>query len=221
VDPFITTYPSRKKVNPLDLRPEDIVLEDVAHHLAIQNRWAGASREPLSTAQHAVYVSKLAALLANQGYTPIDDSQWRELLLLVSLQGLHHDDSEYILGDVTKWLKESPPMKAYCEAEDRAQTMLYRHWGLSTVMSPPVLEADKLMVRFEGAFSFGRDFVIREPDYPAITDKEWDRIKIRLGWQPWDWRYAEMEYLRTHEFLTHRLEDLRDRRARKDMARAT
>lgn len=220
MDPFITTYPSRKKVNPLDLRPEDIVLEDVAHHLAIQNRWAGASREPLSTAQHAVYVSKLARELSVQ-CGDIEGEMWAELMLLVGLQGLHHDDSEYILGDVTKWLKESPPMHAYCEAEDRAQTMLYRHWGLPTYMSPPVLKADKLMVRFEGAFTFGRDFVIRKPDYPAITPEEWNLVRITHDWNPWDWRRAKEEYLRLHQSLTHSLETLRDRRARKDMARAT
>lgn len=219
--PFITTFPSKKRINPLDLQDEDIVLEDVAHHLAIQTRWCGASAEPFHTAQHAVFVSRIAvdieASRVIEGYPG-----GPELRLLVGLQGLHHDDSEYALGDITKWLKESPQMGEYRMAEDSAQTVLYRHWELPQVMYAAVEDADRLMARFEGAFTFGRNHVINaKRGYTAITEDEWYYIKAKLGWYPWDWRYAEQQYLLEHRKLVHALEDLRDRRARKRLATAT
>ena len=56
--PFITTYMGLK-VNPLDLHPSEIWIEDIAHHLAIQNRFVGATVRPINVAQHSVYVYKL------------------------------------------------------------------------------------------------------------------------------------------------------------------
>src|SRR5678809_1437773 len=103
--PMLTTSTGRK-VNPMALTPEDISIEDIAHHLSCINRWCGALREPISVAQHCVHVSWL---LQGTG---------------LELDGLLHDASEAYLGDVTKWVKRHPSMEFYREAEQRATKVI-------------------------------------------------------------------------------------------------
>lgn len=50
---FICTYTGRK-FYPLDPRPEDVCIEDIAHALALVNRFGGHTRVPYSVAQHSV-----------------------------------------------------------------------------------------------------------------------------------------------------------------------
>lgn len=77
-------------------RRETITLDDVAHHLAQTCRFAGAPSgaegepRPFSVAEHAVLVArKLVAEGAPR----------------LGLPGLHHDDSEHVLGDTPSPLK--------------------------------------------------------------------------------------------------------------------
>lgn len=78
----------------IDLRnpsPASITLEDVAHGLANTCRFNGQCRKFYSVAEHAVAVSER---LESQGYGPA-----------VCLAGLHHDDTEAYLTDITTPLK--------------------------------------------------------------------------------------------------------------------
>lgn len=56
--PFMMTY-SGQKFHLLDPRPDEVHIYDVAHHLALQNRYAGATKFPYSVAQHSVLVSRI------------------------------------------------------------------------------------------------------------------------------------------------------------------
>lgn len=71
-------------------QPDTIVLEDIAHGLSHTCRYNGQI-EFYSVAEHAVAVSERLETL---GYT-------REMCMI----GLHHDDAEAYLGDVTRPLK--------------------------------------------------------------------------------------------------------------------
>src|SRR5688572_21285191 len=93
------------EVFPLELKEQDVRLTDVAHALALVNRFGGHTRFPISVAQHAVYVSCLCEPYGRE-------AAW---------QGLHHDDSEYLLGDMTKWVKQSEQMAGYRALEERVQ----------------------------------------------------------------------------------------------------
>ena len=162
MNPFIITYPGKRRLNPLALTDTDIDIGDIAHSLSQINRFVGHSPYPISVAQHAVIVSQLC------------ENHPTQACLVCAWQGLHHDDSEYVLGDVSKWLKMSPEMKAYRDAEDYNQRAIYDHFGCPREMTKLVTAMDKLMVRYEAAICFGRDTVLREPDYPAITpEEEW------------------------------------------------
>lgn len=73
-------------------RPEDIHVDDIAHHLAAINRYTGAARRPYNVAQHSCLVSQL-------------------LPPRLRLAGLLHDAAEAYTGD---W---SSPMKVLVRLE--------------------------------------------------------------------------------------------------------
>lgn len=82
---------SGRYVDLLDPDPKTIILTDIAHHLSQLCRYNGATRCFYSIAEHAVRCSQLGHRL---GY----GSKAR-------LAMLHHDDAEYVLGDVIRPLK--------------------------------------------------------------------------------------------------------------------
>jgi len=168
----ISTF-TGKEVNPLDLRSEDICIEDIAHALACCNRFAGHTQRPITVAQHSVYVSRLCVGTSFE------------------LQGLLHDAAEAYLGDVTKWLKATPEMRAYREVEDRTQHVIYNTFQCPATVSDEVEWADRVMVRFEGGKGF-KNFTIDHPNYPPLTATEIDAVG---AWGFWSWRQAEEAFL--------------------------
>ena len=173
--PHLTTFTGRI-VNPLDLKPKDINIRDIAHALALCNRFAGHTRLPISVAQHSVFVSRLL---------PPEQA----------LQGLLHDASEAYLGDVTKWLKESDEFAAYRIAEERVQSQIFEYFGCPTVISADVWNADKLMVRYEAMRS---GLSIHHPNYPVPTAEEQERVG---KWDFWQWEMSEDVFLYTYRVI--------------------
>jgi hypothetical protein len=177
VNPVIYTY-TGKWVNPLDFKVEDFSEVDMAHGLANINRFNGHVKRPISVAQHSYFVSKLVEQHGPE----------------VALQGLCHDGAEYVLGDVTKWLKHSPEMAAYREAEERTQKTIFRALNLPETLHPAVEEADRLMVRYEGNEGFGPSFIIQHPAYPPLTAEEIASVK-KHEWIFWTWPQARQMFL--------------------------
>jgi len=164
----------------MSLRPEDICIEDIAHHLALINRFNGATKRPISVAQHSVYVARLCW-----------DLSWE-----TQLQALLHDATEAYLGDITKWLKNTPMFAAYRGLEFVTQDIIFKKFNCQIAMLPDaVVEADRLMVRFEA--SRGMKHALDVPDhlknkYGLPTEEE----KQRVGkWQPWSWKVSEDLFL--------------------------
>lgn len=79
---------------PLDPRAEDVDLADIAHHLGMKCRYAGATRNFYSVAEHSVYVALMLSLMG------MSDQ--------VVLAGLLHDASEAYNGDLIRPLKYDP-----------------------------------------------------------------------------------------------------------------
>jgi hypothetical protein len=174
-----------RKINPLDVQPADIVIEDIAHHLALCNRFAGATKVPLSVAQHSVYAARIC------WDTPH------------ALQALLHDASETYLGDVTKWLKKTPEMAGYRAAEDRLQRTIYRKYGCAEETAEVVERADRVLVRYEMSKLLpGCTVALMQPDqernYPPLTAEEIASVKY---WIPWTWQKSEVEFLAAFEQL--------------------
>ena len=115
---------------PLDPRPEELRIEDIAHALSQQCRFAGHSRLFYSVAEHSVHVSALC---------PLEDALW----------GLLHDASEAYLQDVARPLKSLPEFAAYREAERHLQEMIVRGFGLDAEPPASVHDADNAMLHLE------------------------------------------------------------------------
>ena len=95
---WIMTY-SGIPVCPLDPKPSDILIEDIAHALGMTCRWAGHCKTFYSVAEHSVRVADVCASLGRmKGYT---DQQILELRML----GLMHDATEAYVGDIPRPLK--------------------------------------------------------------------------------------------------------------------
>lgn len=171
---------SKREVNPLDIRSEQIDIQDIAHGLALCNRFAGQTSRPISVAQHSVYAARMIA----DALGPIQ----------LIRQALLHDAAEAFLGDVTKWLKETSAMEYFRHVENRLQRVIYQKFSVPDEMHPMVEEVDRILVRFEGShkYGFGPEFIIRHPAYGPLTKEE----KERVGkWSPWSWRESERLFL--------------------------
>lgn len=117
---------SGRQFYPLDPRPGDIDINDIAHSLANQCRFSGHCRKHYSVAQHSVLVSMLC---------DPQDALW----------GLLHDASEAYLIDVPSPLKKLPEFLFYREAEARLMAMVCDVFGLNRDEPPSVKIADRRM----------------------------------------------------------------------------
>ena len=124
-DSWIQTYTGRK-FWPHDPEPDDIVIEDVAHALALANRYTGHTREPYSVAQHCVIMSWLCP-----------DKKW----------ALMHDAAEAYLSDVARPVKRY--LQGYAEMEDRLLACVAGKFGLAMPIPDCVHEWDKIMLTAE------------------------------------------------------------------------
>jgi len=135
--PLILTF-SGKYVNPLDLKPDDITVVDIAAHLANHCRYTGATRykdEPAfySVAQHSILVSRLV---------PEE----------IAYEGLFHDAAEHTLIDLARPVKYDEYFgKAYRGAQKRAEKVINDTLGLQMIPEVKALvkKADMLCLAWE------------------------------------------------------------------------
>lgn len=174
-----------KRINLFGIRVEDICIEDMAHSLALVNRFGGHTKFPISSAQHSYFVS----LLCEPEH---------------ALYGLFHDAADAYVGDMTKWLKESPDMRLFRDLEDHVQRQCYAAVGIDLALTdallpPDVHAADVLMVRYEALMGYGEHMpLFKRPEYPIPTAEEIKRIGL---WKPWTWEHAEDMFLARYEEL--------------------
>jgi hypothetical protein len=183
---FIRTY-SGAKFWPLDPRAEEITLEDVAHHLALECRFQGATSTHYSVADHALRVSRLAEwMVLRDGRTPAHFELARE----VALWGLHHDDSEAYLKDLPTPVKHSPGLgELYRELERNMMDQIIIRFELMPHEPQIVKVADQILCNTEG-----RDLVKGFVTRPGIELLE-DRIT------PLTAEAAEFEFIRRHDAI--------------------
>lgn len=93
----------------MDPRPEEIFVEDVAHNLAHEPRFNGATREPYSVAQHSIYVARRVNAL-------VDSRLPQATAKRACLCALLHDGPEAFIKDVNGPLKKFLP--DYCRVEE-------------------------------------------------------------------------------------------------------
>jgi 5'-deoxynucleotidase YfbR-like HD superfamily hydrolase len=139
-------------VHPLDLRPEEIAIEDIAAALSKQCRFTGHTRALYTVGQHSIEVSKRAAIIhATECVSPrCIASQGEAGETLIALWGLLHDASEAYVADVSSPVKHDPRFAAYRDIEYSIMHALAVRFELPTVGLPPcVKEADARMLATE------------------------------------------------------------------------
>lgn len=105
---FTSTFTGRR-FWPLDPRPEDIDLRDIARALSMQCRWGGHVREFISVAQHSVLVAE---------HLPVG----------LALRGLLHDAAEAYLVDVPSPIKKY--LIGYGKIEARLLSVIGERFGI-------------------------------------------------------------------------------------------
>ncbi|RVN04626.1 HD domain-containing protein [Sinorhizobium meliloti] len=167
---WMQTYTGRK-FWPMDPRADEVLIEDIAHSLSLQCRYAGHCLRFYSVAEHSVH---LARHLRWQGVE-------------VALWGLLHDASEAYLVDVPRPVK--PHLPGYKEAESKVMAAVCERFGLSSTMPAVVHDADNRII--------GDELVNLAPmDWHARYD---DPLGVNIRcWYP---AQAEEEFLATFEAL--------------------
>jgi len=129
---------------PLDPRPEDIDIEDIAHALSLVCRFGGHCSTFYSVAEHSVRVSMA---IVEAGGTRTE-----------AFAGLMHDAAEAYLGDMIWPLKQAPSVAGYKAIEHRVQSVIFAKFGLPDELPPIVKRFDLVLLSTEK-----RDLMIAGP----------------------------------------------------------
>lgn len=127
----ITTW-TKARVDPLELIPEDVSIEDIAHALARQCRYNGHVEGFLSVARHSIWVSQRLEDVGCQRSTV--------------LAGLLHDAAETYLGDLPRPLKQADALEAFRHADLLADEAVAAAFGLPFPYPDAVHEADNYVL---------------------------------------------------------------------------
>jgi len=106
---------------PLDPKPEEVFIEDIAHALSMTCRFAGHCTRFYSVAEHSVNVSRLV---------PPEDALW----------GLLHDAAEAYSADIPRPLKRF--LTEWKPMEDAITNVIVQKFGLPSEEPRSVKEAD-------------------------------------------------------------------------------
>ena len=112
----IMTY-SRVLMDPLDARPEQILIEDIAHSLSLMTRANGHCRHFFSVAQHSIN-----CLL---------EAQSRGYNRRIQLACLLHDAAEAYIADIPRPVKHR--LAGFAEIEDRVISVVFQKFGLTEI----------------------------------------------------------------------------------------
>ena len=135
---WISTHTGRR-FWPLDPRPDEIDIRDIAHALSNQCRFSGHSNRFYSVGEHSLRVS---------GIVPPEHALW----------ALLHDASEAYLVDLPRPLKHTPGFaEVYREAEARLMLAVAERFGLDPVMPDEVERADQILLATERRDLLGAD----------------------------------------------------------------
>jgi uncharacterized protein len=135
---------------PMDPRPEDVNIKDIAHSLALSCRFNGHCNLFYSVAQHSVFVSEL-----------VKPPQ--------ALAALLHDSPEAYLGDII------PPVKLFLpnieKVERKLEEVIFQRFGIEHYDNKEIKHADKIALYTEM-----RDLMSNPPE----TWREFEDYKTQL-----------------------------------------
>jgi hypothetical protein len=152
--------------------PDSIAIEDIAHALSLQCRFAGHCREHYSVAEHSVRVA-----LTLKG-------------IQMQLCGLLHDAAEAYLVDLPSPIKAK--MRDYQNVEFAVQQVISKRYTVPLSLPEEVKQADLILLATEK-----RDLMAKEPapwiDLP---------VPLKEKITPWTPKQAESNFLALFKKLT-------------------
>jgi 5'-deoxynucleotidase YfbR-like HD superfamily hydrolase len=180
----------------LDPRPEDFDPVRTARTLAHEHRYVG-NFGPYSVAQHAVNVAETVESLL-WDFTGDDEDDKR--VCRRALAGLHHDDVEYITGDLPQPVKSLfPEFKAF---ERSFEPAIERRYAID-LNDEIIKEADRIV--------FCAEIRVLVPAHAQSAYAPYGDPAYRIGLQPqwreivpWSADEAFARYMETHDRLTAR-----------------
>lgn len=153
-DRVIRTY-SGRYIDVFDPNPDDILLEDIFHGLALESRWGNQCPHFYSVAQHSVLTAQIVK-------NTIDPK--------LALEALLHDASEAYLHDMPKPIKNAMP--DYRMIEDGLMGIIAKKFGFNWPLDPAVHAVDGDMLKLEWNALMVSDI----PDYSRLGGSPWDPV---------------------------------------------
>jgi len=188
---WIQTYTGRK-FTPLDPRPEDVAIEDIAHALSLICRFTGHVREFYSVAQHSVLAAE--KILQHE----ICFHARRNYQKQVQAIALLHDAHEAYLADLAAPLKQEPTIQGTFEPLEMAiQTAIHEAF-FGDALAPDLLYS------FSAVHTVDRRMLATEKrDLMNPSSYVWhDMLEpYRDRIIPWDPPVAEAKFLERAEAL--------------------
>lgn len=120
---------------PLDPRPEDVAIYDIAHALSHVCRFGGHCREFYSVAEHSV---RVAMAIREAGGSRAEQ-----------FEGLMHDAAEAYVGDMVWPLKQAGELAEYKRIERLVEDAIATRYGLPGEQSPIVKRFDLVLLSTE------------------------------------------------------------------------
>jgi len=120
----------RGRIDPLNPRPEEIRLDDIAHALARICRYGGHCDGFLSVARHSIWVSDELHAFGPE----------------MQFVGLMHDAPEAYIGDLPRPIKRSDAMQVFRDADEKLEACIAEVFGLPHPLPDEVIEADRYVL---------------------------------------------------------------------------
>lgn len=184
---------------PLDPKPADIRLGDIAHALALTCRFGGHCRAFYSVAQHSVHVSeRLEELGRNNAQTHKELGQpadGEEEIIVAAMWGLMHDAAESYVGDLISPIKSLPALEPFRLAERVIELCITTAFGLPAD-PPAALKAVDVRMLYTEA----RDLMKPPPQPWGDEVPTYPETIV-----PWGPTVAEAKFLDRFHELEHKL----------------
>lgn len=168
-----------KKFWPLDPRPEDVHIEDIAHALSLLCRFNGHCNEFYSVAQHSVLVSQIVS--------PTN-----------SLPALLHDASEAYLGDIIRPVKLFLPV-AVKEIERKLEAVIFQHFAILAYDQKEISRADNIILYTEMRDLMG------EPPEVWREAEQYSSLVLQQKILPLDPKASKLLFFSRYRELVHSL----------------
>lgn len=169
---MLKLYKSGKHVDPLNLRPMDLDIRDIAHNLSLLCRYTGSFPFHYSVAQHSLLV---VDLMRKDEHAPN-----------TLLAGLLHDAAEYVFGDVNYHLKRLPELAEYNRREHDCSRMIVAHFGSTIHELEKVKTYDRQAAYLEMSVRDGKSFEIVHHDPKTIYHRFLLKFGELTGNDPYD-----------------------------------